>query len=298
MGSSPEDWKAYVNGRIVPVAQARVPIFDRGFEYGDGVFEGILCYDGRLFKVDEHLARLYRSAQAVCINISLTKSDFKEIIKRTVRANGFRYAHIKPFVTRGTHYELKDPTRPIEPNIVVLVRPLEGDAMSIYGDPSKGFKLASVSVRKIPQVCLDPRIKCQNFLTNILAWYEAVASGADEALVLDIQGNVAECSFANIFVARGDELHTPTSTHCLEGITRETIIELAREAGYPVQERVLTPYDVRTANEVFATGTAAGVAPMVEFDGQPIGDGKVGAITSLLMSMYERALLKGEPVYE
>jgi branched-chain amino acid aminotransferase len=243
MGSSPEDWKAYVNGRIVPVAQARVPIFDRGFEYGDGVFEGILCYDGRLFKVDEHLARLYRSAQAVCINISLTKSDFKEIIKRTVRANGFRYAHIKPFVTRGTHYELKDPTRPIEPNIVVLVRPLE-------------------------------------------------------ALVLDIQGNVAECSFANIFVARGDELHTPTSTHCLEGITRETIIELAREAGYPVQERVLTPYDVRTANEVFATGTAAGVAPMVEFDGQPIGDGKVGAITSLLMSMYERALLKGEPVYE
>lgn len=296
MENPENNWKAYVNGSIVPVSQACIPLFDRGFEYGDGVFEGLLCYQGRLFKCDEHLDRLFRSAKAVNIPIPMSRDEFKQIIKETVRANGFMNAHIKPFITRGTHLSLKDPLDPIKPNVVVMVREL--GAGSLYGDPLKGFKLASVSMRKTPQVCLDPRIKCQSFISNVLAWYEAAYAGADEALVLDMQGNVAECGFANIFIVSRGEVRTPAPLCCLEGITRGVTIELAKRAGYPVIETTLTPYDVRTADEVFATGTAARISPMVIFDEQLIGNGSVGPITRRLMELFDEELLTGESVYD
>ncbi|MBN1314443.1 MAG: branched-chain-amino-acid transaminase [Anaerolineales bacterium] len=296
MENPENNWQVYVNGKILPVSQAGIPVFDRGFEYGDGVFEGLLCYGSRLFKCDEHLDRLYRSATAVRIPIPMTRDEFKEIIKKTVRANGFRHAHIKPFITRGTHASLKDPMEPIKPNIVIMVRELGSG--SLYGDPSQGFKLASVSMRKTPQVCLDPRIKCQSFISNVLAWYEAAYAGADEALVLDMQGNVAECGFANIFIVTNGVIRTPLALCCLEGITRGVVIELAKRAGYMVSETTLTPYDVKTADEVFATGTAARISPMVKLDEQSIGDGQVGSVTRHLMELFDKELLTGEPVYE
>ena len=184
-----ENWKVYVNGEMVPWNEAKISVFDRGFQYGDGVFEGMRCYDGRIFKLQEHTDRLFRSAKAVHIEIPLSKQDFNRAVKSVVRENDFREAHLKPQVTRGTAPKLGlDPRNTTAPNIVIPARPI-GKSMF---DAEKGFRLAAVSVRKIPAMCLDPRIKSLNYLVNILARAEALASGADEAIMLDIHGYVAE----------------------------------------------------------------------------------------------------------
>jgi branched-chain amino acid aminotransferase len=290
-----EEWKVYVNGKMVPWDQASISVFDRGFQYGDGVFEGMRCYEGRIFKLTEHTERLFRSAQAVHIEMPISKKQFNEAVKRVIRENGFRDAHIKPQVTRGTAPKLGlDPRNTTTPNIVIPARPI-GKSMF---DAEKGFRLAAVSVRKIPAMCLDPRIKSLNYLVNILARAEAQASGADEAIMLDIHGYVSEGAGDNLFLVRDDRLYTPCLQDALEGITRATVIEMAGREKIPVHATRLTLYDFYTADEVFATGSGAGIIAVTEVDKKVISGGKMGEMTRHISRLYEQEVKKGEAVLE
>lgn len=289
------NWKAYVNGEILPLKDAKISIFDRAVEYGDSVFEGIRCYDGKIFKLDEHLRRLYDSARAAHIDIPLSYEEMKKAIKDTTRANGFKEAHIKPIVSRGTGWRLGlDPRNLDRPNVMIQVRPI---GKSMYGDSAGGLRLAVVSVRKVPSYCIDPRIKSGNYLINILARAEAQASGADDAIMLDIQGFVSESSGANIFIVRRGALWTPPVYAGLEGITRETVLTLGKENGIPTNESLLTMYDVYTADEVFVSGSGAGVVPVTEVDKKLIHDGKPGQMTKRMIKLYEEAVKTGEAVF-
>jgi len=288
-----ENWLVYVNGEMVPMKEAKISVFDRGFQYGDGVFEGLRAYGGRIFKLKEHVDRLYRSAKAVGIQIPLSKAEFSEAIKRVVRENNFTDAHIKPQVTRGTAPKLGlDPRNTGQPNVVIPARPIGKSMFSAEA----GFKLASVSVRKIPAVCLDPRIKCCNYLVNILARAEAVASGADEAIMLDVHGYVSEGCGDNIFLVKDGALYTPPVQDALEGITRQTVIEMAARVGLKVHEVRLTTYDVYCADEVFVTGSGAGIVPVTEVDKRPVSGGKPGEITRQIVQLYAEEVKQGEPV--
>lgn len=289
-----EDLKVYLNGSIVSLAEAKLSVFDRAFQYGDGVFEGLRCYNARIFKLDAHILRLFDSARAVHIQMPISYEEMKKAIKETVKANKFRNAHIKPIVTRGYGWKLGlDPKNTTKPNIVIIARPV---TESMYGKASIGLRLAVVSVRKIPPSCLDPRIKSLNYLVNILARAEAQASGADEAVMLDIHGFVSEGSGDNIFLVRRGMLWTPSVQSGLEGITRKTVIEMAKEASIPTHETSLTLYDVYTSDEVFVTGSGAGIVPVIEVDKKPIGEGKPGRITSYLIQLYKEEVKKGEPI--
>ncbi len=290
-----ENWLVYVNGKMVPWREATVSVFDRAFQYGDGVFEGLRCYDGRIFKLTEHVGRLFRSASAVGIEIPLTGEQFKEAVKRVIRENGFRDAHIKPVVSRGTAWKLGlDPRNTTEPTVVIPARPI-GKSMF---DAEKGFKMASVSVRKVPAMCLDPRIKSCNYLVHILARREALASGADEAVIYDLGGNVAEGAGDNIFVVRNGRLHTPPLQDALEGITRQAVIELAGRMGLELLETRLTSYDLYNADEIFVTGSGAGIVGVTEVDKRRVSSGGTGPVTRSLMQAYEEEVKKGEPVYQ
>lgn len=289
------EWLVYVNGELVPSSKAVISVFDRGFQYGDGVFEGLRCYDGRVFKLREHVDRMFRSARAIGIEIPLTRDEFGQAIKHVVRENGFRNAHIKPQVTRGTAIQLGlDPRNTTRPNIVILVRPI---GRSVF-DTSNGFALASVSVRKTPAMCIDPRIKSLNYLVNILARAEAQTSGADEAVMLDTSGYVAEGSADNLFLVSAGELCTPSVQDALEGITRQTVIEIAHRAGLRIHETRLTLYDFYNADEIFVTGSGAGIVPVTRIDGRSVSGDRAGRVTDQLIQLYGEEVKKGEPLYE
>lgn len=288
-----ENWKVYLNGEIVPLKEAKVSVFDRGFQYGEGVFEGIRCYNAKIFKLDEHVQRLFDSARAIHIQLPISKQDMKKAIKDTAKANGFKNAHMKPMVTRGVGWKLGfNPNDVDRPTIAIIERPITGPP---YWEPMGGIRLAVVSVRKIPACCFDPRIKSLNYLANIMARIEAQASGANEAIMLDIQGYLAEGTGDNIFLFRRDALLTPPTQSALEGITRQTVMMLAKGASIRTHEALLSMYDVYTADEVFVTGTGTGIIPVIEVDKRPIGDGKPGRITQQLIRLYAEEVKKGEP---
>lgn len=290
-----ENWLVYVNGEMVPMKEAKISVFDRGFQYGDGVFEGLRAYDGKIFRLREHTDRLFRSARAINIQVPLTKDEFSEAVKRVVRENKFQDAHIKPQVTRGTAWKLGlDPRNTTAPNVVIPARPI-GKSMF---EADKGFKLAAVSVRKIPAMCFDPRVKSLNYLANIMARMEALASGADEAIMLDIHGYVAEGSADNIFLVRNGELYTPGVQDALEGITRATVIELAGRKKIRVHETKLTLYDVYTADEVFVTGSGAGIVAVTEVDKRVVSGAKTGPVTKIIGDIYDEEAKNGESAYE
>jgi branched-chain amino acid aminotransferase len=289
-----DNWLVYVNGEMIPMKDAKISVFDRAFQYGDGVFEGLRAYDGKIFKLKEHTDRLFRSARALNIQIPITRDEFGEAVKRVVRENNFQNAHIKPQVTRGIAWKLGlDPRNTTAPNIVIPGRPI-GKSMF---DAERGFKLAVVSVRKIPAMCFDPRVKSLNYLTNILARMQALASGADEAIMLDIHGYIAEGASDNIFVFKEGELYTPSVQDALEGITRATVIELAARKKIRVHETKLTIYDVYTADEVFITGSGAGVVAVTEVDKRLISEGKMGNLTKIISDEYDKEAQKGESAY-
>jgi branched-chain amino acid aminotransferase len=289
-----ENWLAYMNGEMIPVKEAKISVFDRGFQYGDGVFEGLRAYDGKIFKLREHIDRLFRSARAINIQMPITRDEFGEAVKRVVRENNFQNAHIKPQVTRGIAWKVGlDPRNTTAPNIVIIARPI-GKSMFEAG---KGFKIAAVSVRKIPAMCFDARVKSMNYLTNILARMEALESGADEAIMLDIYGYISEGAADNIFMVKEGELYTPSVQDALEGITRATVIELADRKKIRVHETKLTLYDVYTADEVFITGSGAGIVAVTEVDKRLISGGKMGKLTKIISDAYDKETQKGESVY-
>lgn len=288
-----KNWLVYVNGEMVPMKDAKISVFDRAFQYGDGVFEGIRCYDSRIFKLKEHIDRLYRSAAMVDIEIPMSKAEFCEVIKRVIRENKFTDAHVKPVISRGTAWSLGlDPRNTTEATVVIPARPI-GKSMF---DINKGFKLASVSTRKVPAMCLDPRVKSCNYLVHILARQQALAAGANEAIMYDINGYVSEGCGDNIFLVKDNILYTPQVQDALEGITRETVIEIADRLKIKLNETRLTSYDVYNADEIFVTGSGAGIIGVTEVDKRIVSEGKMGTITHKLYLAYEEEVRNGEPI--
>ncbi len=274
----------WINGELVPKSQAKVSVFDHGFLYGDGVFEGIRSYSGKVFMLDEHLDRLYESAKSIWLTIPMTKEQMKEAILQTLRANKLRDAYIRVIVSRGEGDLGLDPRKCPKPNVIIITDRIELFPEELY---ECGIEMVTVSVRRNSPQALNPNIKSLNYLNNILAKIEAINAGKPEGLMLTLDGYVAEGTGENIFIVKRKELFTPPAyMGILKGITRQVVMNLAREMGYPVHETVLTLHDVYTADECFITGTAAEIVPVVKLDGRTIGEGVPGPITKALIQKF------------
>ncbi|MDI9610837.1 MAG: branched-chain-amino-acid transaminase [Archaeoglobales archaeon] len=286
----------YLDGKFVSESEAKISVFDHGFLYGDGVFEGIRAYDGKVFRLREHIDRLYDSARAINLEIPLSKEEFEKIIIETLRRNNLRDAYIRPIVSRGIGDLGLDPRKCKKPTVIVITKPWG----KLYGDLySKGLKAITVAIRRNSFDALPPNIKSLNYLNNVLAKIEANVKGGDEAIFLDRNGYISEGSGDNIFVVKKSKITTPPTINNLRGITRDVVIEIINRLGIPFSEANLGLYDLYTADEVFVTGTAAEVAPIVEIDGRIIGDGKPGKITKRIMEEFEKVTkTEGTPIYE
>lgn len=269
--------KIYLNGEFVPKEEAKISVFDHGFLYGDGIFEGIRAYDGYVFKLEEHLDRFYRSARAINLDLPLDRDEMTEAILETLRVNGFDEAYIRPIVTRGEGSLGIDTESCTDPSVIIITKEWE----ALYGPElyEEGLNLLTTTIRNQPKQGLPPTVKHLNYLTNILALMQADHWGADEALMLDTNGNVSEGSADNVFVYRKGAVYTPPVINNLPGITRNVVIDILKDLGYEVREENLGLAEVMTADEVFLSGTAAEVAPVSEIDGREIANGKPGEIT-------------------
>lgn len=270
----------YIDGKFVPAEEAAVSVYDHGLLYGDGVFEGIRAYNGRVFRLEDHVKRLYDSARAIMLEIPITEEDMCTVILETLRKNELSDAYIRPIVTRGKGDLGLDPRKCAKPTIIVVSQ--KWDAM--YGDLYEvGLTAITVTVRRNSPAALPPNIKSLNYLNNILAKIEANVKGGDEAIFLDAEGHVSEGSGDNIFVVKDGVIFTPYTTNNLKGITRKAVAEVAEDKGIPLREVNLGLFDIYTADEIFVTGTAAEVAPVVLIDGRSVGTGKPGPITKELI---------------
>lgn len=282
--------RIYINGKLYDKADAKISVYDHGLLYGDGVFEGIRIYNGKVFRLREHLHRLYDGARSIRLEIPLTREQMEEAVKSTVQANEKRDGYIRLVVTRGAGYLGLDPRKASNPQVIIIVDDIALYPAELY---ENGLEIVTVSTIRNHPNALNPRIKSLNYLNNIMAQIEAVQAGCFEALMLNHKGEVAECTGDNIFVAKKGVLCTPpTDAGILEGITRDAVIELAHAAKIPVQEIALTRYDVYAADECFLTGTAAEVVPVVKCDGRVIGTGKPGPLTKQLREQFQR-LVRG-----
>ena len=285
----------FLNGRLVPKEQAVVSVFDHGLLYGDGVFEGIRAYNGRVFRLQEHLERLYRSARAIVLDIGMPLADMEKAVLDTLRANKLKGAYIRLVVTRGVGDLGLDPKKCPKATVFIIA-----DRIALYPPEcyTEGLEVNTVSTRRNSSQALNPNIKSLNYLNNILAKIEAGLSGAREAIMLSLEGYVAECTGDNIFFIKGNRLVTPpTVAGALEGITRAVVWGLASGAGLVPEEMLFTPFDLFTADEVFLTGTAAEVIPVVRIDARTIGAGRPGPKTQKLIQAFrELAGREGTPI--
>jgi branched-chain amino acid aminotransferase len=273
----------YINGVFVTKEDAKISVWDHGLLYGDGVYEAIRVYDWNIFKLKEHIDRLFESAKAIMINISISKEELISKIVEIVKKNKLRYGYIRVIITRGVGSMGVDPRNCKEPTIIIMTERRE----PIWGE--RPITAIISSIRRIPPECIDPKIKSLNYLNNILAKMEAINANADAAIMLNIQGYVAEASTENIFIVKNGVLYTPPlEASILRGITRETVMEIARELGIPVIERNLSIYDLYTADEVFLVGTAAELAPVVKINGRIINEGKPGPIFRKLHEVFRK----------
>lgn len=283
----------YLNDQLVAKEDAKVSVYDHGFLYGDGVFEGIRVYGGNIFRLEQHLDRLYDSAKAILLDIPHTPAEMTKIIVDTVCANELDDAYIRLVVSRGVGNLGLDPFTCHRPGVIVIVEPLALYPKELY---ETGLNIVTVATRRSRADILSPKLKSLNYLNNILVKIEAHLAGVSEALMLNTEGYVAEGSGDNIFVIRGGELWTPPSyIGALEGITRSAIMELATANGFTVHVEPFTRHDVYVADEVFLTGTAAEVIPVVKVDGRVIGAGLPGEVTRRLESLF-RELSKTDGV--
>ena len=289
------EYKVYLNGKFVPEAEAKISVYDHGFLYGDGVFEGIRAYNGRIFRLQEHVDRLFESAKAIALEMPVTKEQMSELLLEACRVNNLRNAYLRPIVARGVGDLGLDPRKCKQATFVILAR----EFGALYGDKyEKGLKLCSVSVRRNSPNAVSPNIKSLNYLNNILARIEVNAQGCDEGIMLDMNGFVSEATADNIFVIKGGVVVTPPTYNSLKGITRQAVIDIAKELGYPVQETPITMFDVYGADEVFITGTAAEIAPCVVVDTRTIGSGAPGPITKHLIEGFRKLTQStGTPIF-
>ena len=287
--------KIFIDGKYLNERDAKISVFDHGLLYGDGIFEGIRAYNGRVFKLKEHIDRLFCSAKALLLEIPMSHSELMKATVETCRKNKLRDAYIRLIVTRGVGSLGLNPKSCKRPSVIIIAGSIQLYPPEFY---AKGLTIITVPTTRNLHSALNPAIKSLNYLNNILAKIEANNGGCEEAVMLNAEGFVAECTGDNLFIAKNGELFTPPlSAGALYGITRQTVIELAREAGLKVSEPNLTRYDLFNADECFLTGTGAELIPVGKIDGRVIGGGKPGKITHKLVEDYH-ALTKvsGEPI--
>ncbi|MDR1522682.1 MAG: branched-chain-amino-acid transaminase [Endomicrobium sp.] len=289
--------KVYLDGEFVKKEEAKISVFDHGLLYGDGIFEGIRAYNNRVFRLKEHLERLWSSAKAINLTIPITQKEMEKAVIKTLLVNKLSDAYIRLIITRGCGDLGLDPNKCTTlPSIIIVT-----DNISLYPKElyEKGIEVVTVATRRVTQDSLSPNIKSLNYLNNILAKMQATRSGAVEAIMLNSQGYIAECTGDNIFIVKNDNLLTPPSSEgALIGISREAIIELAKnKLKIPVKQERITLYDVYTADECFLTGTAAEVMPVVNVDSRQIAAGKPGEITLKLIKEFKSLTrLTGIPI--
>jgi branched-chain amino acid aminotransferase len=284
----------WLNGTIQPLESATTSVADHAHLYGDGIFEGIRIYGSKVFKLDEHLNRLYDGARFLGFEMKYAKDELRAIVLDVCRQAGIADGYIRLNVTRGTGLGLDPKNIDRTPNVMVMVSTLALYPTEAY---EKGLDVVTTSIRVIPSDSMDPRLKCiGRYAANILAKLEANRRGAGEGLMLNQQGLIAECTGDNLFLVRGRRVLTPhPSCGILQGITRDTVLQLARDAGYETEEGFLSLYDVFASDEAFLTGTAAEVIPMVTLDEKPIGDGTPGPVTRDLVARFQAATQEGTP---
>jgi branched-chain amino acid aminotransferase len=278
--------KIWIDGELVNSSDAKVSVYDHGLLYGDGVFEGIRLYNGKIFEPDAHIRRLYNSAKALRLTIPITPQQLLAAIEQTAKANQFTDCYVRAVVTRGVGYLGLNPNKCPKPTVFVIT-----DLMEMYPRETyeKGMAIITASVIRNHPNALSPRVKSLNYLNNILAKIEAVDAGVPEALMLNAEGNVAECTADNIFIVKGGLVLTPTTTDgILEGITRAAIIQLCGKLQIPCVEKTIQRHDVYTADECFLTGTGAEVISVTKIDGRTIGAGEPGPITRRLMDAFHK----------
>ncbi len=286
----------YLDGQIVPESQAKVSVFDHGLLYGDGVFEGIRFYNGRVFRLEEHTRRLYDSAKSILLQIPMTPEEMIKATVETVSANGLRDGYIRTVVTRGTGPMGLSPYKCPKATVFIIAASIQLYPESAY---TNGLTMASVATRRPRHDILPPSVKSLNYLNNVMAKVEAIQAGAEEGLMLNDQGLVAECTGDNIFVVRDGAVTTPpVSAGALDGITRRVVFEICADLNIPIREQDMTRHDIFTSDECFLTGTAAEVIAAVKLDQRIIGNGKPGAITQRIITRFrELTQSTGTPVY-
>ncbi|MGI6086626.1 MAG: branched-chain-amino-acid transaminase [Kiritimatiellia bacterium] len=276
--------KIYMNGKLVPESEARVSVFDHGLLYGDGVFEGIRAYNKRVFMLDEHVDRLYRSAHAIALKIPMTRTAMARAVVETCKANRLSDAYIRLVVTRGEGSLGLNPYNCRRPQVIIIAAGIQLYPEKLY---ARGLKIVTCGTLRNHPESVNPNIKSLNYLNNILAKIEAVNAGVEEAVMLNTKGYVAEATGDNIFIIRNKQLLTPpVSEGALDGVTRNVVMRLAAENGLEVREIQLTRYDLYNADEMFLTGTAAEIISVVEMDRRKIGSGRPGPLTRMLTKKF------------
>lgn len=289
--------KIHIDGQLFDEADAKISVFDHGLLYGDGVFEGIRFYNDRVFRLDEHIDRLYDSARAIHMEVPIAKQAMVDAVLETIRANDLHDGYIRLIITRGVGGLGLSPYRCEKASIIVIASTIALYDPEVY---EKGLKLVTCATRRPTHDTLSPAVKSLNYLSNVMAKIEALQASADEGVMLNTAGYVAECTGDNIFVVKNGIIYTPpVHAGALNGITRKVVIELARKRGYELVETEMSRYELYTADELFLTGTAAEVVPVRIYDERPIGNGEPGPVTrQLLTDFVEITQSTGTPIYE
>jgi branched-chain amino acid aminotransferase len=281
----------YIDGKFFPESEAKISVFDHGLLYGDGVFEGIRFYHSRVFRLEEHLERLWDSARSICLDVPISGAEMTEALLETIRKNDMREGYIRLLLTRGVGNLGLNPAQCKKPSVIIIAAAIALYPKEMY---EKGLSVVTCATRRTNPASLNPAVKSLNYLNNVMARIEANLAGADEALMLNDAGNVAECTADNVFVIKNGQIFTPPiSAGALRGITRAVAFEIAAELGIQIKETDITRHDVFVADECFLTGTAAEVIPVIRADGRIIGTGKPGPISTRMIARFREITREG-----
>src|SRR5438552_7154981 len=287
----------YIYGKFYSEADAKISVFDHGLLYGDGIFEGIRFYNGRVYRLEEHLKRLWDSARSICLEIPMTRQEMTEALIETIRQNHLQDGYIRLLVTRGVGNLGLNPEQCKNPSVIIIAATIALYHEDFY---RKGLSIVTVATRRSNPASLNPAVKSLNYLNNVMARIEANLAHADEALMLNDAGNVAECTADNVFIIKDSQIFTPPITAgALRGITRSVVFDIAGEFDLEVTEADFTRHDIFVADECFLTGTAAEIVPVVKADGRLIGNGKPGPITTRIIARFrEMTRETGTPIFD
>ncbi len=294
--SAAKSLQIYIDGEFFDQADAKISVFDHGLLYGDGIFEGIRFYNGRVFRMEEHMDRLWESARSICLEIPISRAEMDEVLLETIRQNDLHDGYVRLIVTRGVGNLGLNPTQCKRPSIIIIASTIALYSEEVY---RRGLTVVTVATRRMGPATLNPAIKSLNYLNNVLARIEANLANADEALMLNDAGNVAECTADNVFIVKHGQIMTPPITAgALRGITRSVVFDIAADLDLKISEPELTRHDLYIADEAFLTGTAAEVIPMIKLDGRLIGDGKPGPITNRAIKRFRELTREtGTPIF-